>query len=761
MSERVGSGGDGQPVVDTAPLEAVNRMLTGDQAGVGFKLGDDGAVDFAVGKLDEQGQVVGEHNAASMTMLDTSKDVRSEVRDQAAGASARDGKTSKLRAFARRIGISVPIVAAVATAEKIPGVAGAFTYLSRVANRVIDNVATRSMEKKLIQSRNKNTSERYKDTLLRIEQDIDIDGDRITLLNDGETRSEARNDVERDFEDSIRQKIMNYWDNSSTILSPSDANPAEQRALLEQEITAAVEVYNNQVNKSDASRGMFTANNFLQFADAGKNALAAGAQLANVRAGFNKQTMIFAEAASPVPEQRVGKIEQFAQKVHNLTGGILSVDTAGVVATAVAGIAAGSGQFGAMTASRSIPIPGLRAAVSATTAGAFATVAEINRTNRERGQAARQMAYGEGGRVSDEMKSALMETKKITDVTGELNTQVDTLIAAMAERRGGLTPEEIHSSLNMLADFDQRVQAQLESRTPLFAGSSREAYDGEFWQMKKSRSRLQDVLARAKVVALSAETRRAIRPGTEEYNEAMAAARGEVRAELDDYLSQYNGSEKQALDQERAEVDAVFKKLRRNRAAMTGVKTALMVGFAASAHPLAKHFFGPGTTMAKVASTAAMGAVFAPGVVNEMKQMEQAAHAGHESEEADRQALNERHRLYGAKEGTAQVDGARPPEAPVAGPSASESAGETASTSTNEATAENTTDATTSTQESEAATNPTETAANAAEAARMARKLELFKQKFAAKYPNAAPPSDEDLTTMFNRAVQSISGQAA
>lgn len=679
MSERLGFGGGESttPAVDTSQLEAINKLLTGDRDGVGFSLGEDGAVDFGVGRLDDHGQIVGNKNAASMTMLDTTKDVRAEVRDKATEVSARDPKQGKLRKIISKLGMSVPLVGAAAgaivAAEKLPGITGALAYTARVFNRVVGNVVVRSTETKLIKGHKKDTSERYKDAVKRLEQDIEVDGDKIALLNEGETRREAQNESEAKFEATIKGMISDYVENVPTILNSSDADPDESRAKLESDISAVIESYNKSVNKSDASRGMFSANNFMQFADAARNALEQGAQVSNVRVGLDKVNMVYVEASSPVPEQHQGRMDKIAQTLHNVTRGVLNMDTVGIGVTAVAGIVSGSTQFGAMTASRALPIPG----VSAVTAGAFAGVAEASRTNKERSRAARQLAYGEGNKVSEVMQGAIMEAKNAREITvafGEQIANISNVVNSIKNfnktgkgEKLQFTEADREAVLKQLADFDQRLLEQTSSGTPLFSFSSREAAEKEFWAMRGMRGKLQTMLA-------IYDTAQVIPVGSPDFKQALTGASGHISEELMNYLEQAENNEAKALGEERQLKEKVFKQLRLKRAMKTGAQIGLFVGAASAMRPIMESTLGAiSPAAAKVGNFVGMTALFSPNIIRESKQIlrsEQGFKDDKEpgtngvkmtarEKEAEYQALLNKQK-YGAVEATAQVDGARP-----------------------------------------------------------------------------------------------------
>jgi hypothetical protein len=703
MSERLGSsGGNNNPSVanDVALRRAYDvfhggqqdvassQLYVGQEGGVRTNIKSDGTVDFTVGATDDKGKAKGVQNTASIVMADTTKDTRAEVHDQAVEAAARDPKRSKLRTLASRFGIFAPAAAVIATAEKIPGLAGGIFYFQRVIGRVIHDVSERSMEKKLINERDMDTSARYKDTVSRLSQEIAVDGDNIALLNEGETRNAARNDHETALEQAVRDQIGAYWDSTSAIppsmksmsrdrafqhqhglsrmskkerkawydkyqadfrAERSDPEYQElKRAELEQNLTAAIEAYNTTIHKKDGTRGMFSANNFMQFADAGRNALEMGASIANVRNGFDKVNMVFAEAASPVPEERVGRIERFAAALHNKTRGLISVDTIGIAATTLVGIFAGTAKAGTTMAARTVPIVG-----SAITAGAFSAVSEAKRTKQERSRASRKVAYGGGESVDAGMREALMETKSSAEVMHGFNEQLLVLAGAIKDKDTHITADQRNTILNQLASFDQRLQAQVENKTPLFSYSSREKSESEFWDMRRRRSILQNVLAEY-------DARQKTTVDSPDFADTLAASRDHVRSELADYQEQYLGSEASRIDMERTRADQVYGKMRNARVAKAALSSGLMVGAANALGPVFNRVFGPGTLAARAATALGLGAIFAPRIIKDAKQM---AATDRQKRSADRARLQEVNRLleqYSMAEGTAQVDGARP-----------------------------------------------------------------------------------------------------
>jgi len=726
MGERLGASGNNTSVATDAALQkafnafhgeqqsvAGSQLYVGQEAGVNTNVKSDGTVDFAVGARDAQGQAKGTQHAASMVMADTTRDTRAEVRDQAIEASAKSVKHNKLRAFASRIGLAAPLAVGIAAANRLPGVAGAAMYMQRVVGRVIDNVANRSMEKKLINERDMDTSARYQDSISRLSQEVNIDGDNIALLNEGETRREAQNEQEASLEQAVRDQLGAYWESTSTIppsmksMSKDRAfqlkhginrmskkergawydkyqtdfrtertNPeyqAAKRAELEQNLAAAVEEYNTTIHKKDGSRGMFSANNFMQFADAGKNALELGASAANVRNGFDKVNMVFAEVASPVPEERLGRLEKAANALHNASRGLISVDSIGVALTATAGIAAGTGQFGTTMAARTIPIFGV-----AITAGAFSAFSEASRTKKERSRASRKVAYGREGEVGAEMKDTLMETKTSAEVVRGFGDQLAVLQDALTNKNGHLTAHERSTILSQMAGFDQRLQAQVESGTPLFSYSSREKSDSEFWDMRRRRGILQNLLAQA-------DARQKTAANSPDFDTTLAASREKVRDELAAYNAEYLGSEASQIDTERTRANQAFSKLRNWRVAKVALKTSLFVGAASALGPFFGRVFGAGTPLARAATALGMGALFTPRFVKDAKQIIKAdKNQKLNPEEMEKELLRQfnkkktklnpedeaRFQELGRKfmterghemaDGTAQVDGARP-----------------------------------------------------------------------------------------------------
>ncbi|MCL2371732.1 hypothetical protein FWC63_03285 [Candidatus Saccharibacteria bacterium] len=728
MGERAPSGGgNGAPGsgLDTSALEAARHMLaggeataassqlyTGNEAGIKTSFDQNtGDVDFTSG-----------NNAASIVMADTTKNITADIRHDATSASAQDSGHGKIRSWANRLGSGVmmgTMVGAMVTnnLSKIPFLAPASAIFARTIGRVANEMTTRATEKRLLREHAKDTSVRHHDAVKRLSQEINIDGDKIALLNEGETRNEAKTDEERQFEETIRSEIVDYASGTSISTIPNarqlserfrrdpefaaangftgNRNSAEDRGVFYKEyqeklraersdpewqktareefqnrLSTITEDYNTAVHKKDGTRGVFSANNFVQFGDACKDAFEMGASTANVRNGLDKVNMVFAEVASPVPEARMGVMDKVANKLHKATRGVISVEMInGVLMTGAVATVVGVAQGLTNNAARVI-VPFLGAAV---TAGAFAGFSEARRAKKDRQRAAREVAYGEdlvddgeGGKkskINQELKGTLMETKNTKDVMGDFKVSFAALSNAIRSKgKEPLSADARDDIMRNMVDFDQRLQAQVESGTNLFSYSSREKADGEFWTMRQRRAQLQDALAHCYANQSDAK------PKTPEYTEALAAARDRVRSDLEAEKKAYLGTEASRIDRERARADRAFNKMRNKRVAIASVRTGAMIGLTAAIGPMANMAFGEGTEAAANATKAGIGAIFIPKVVRPLRQAFKkfgntikANKAQAKADDAELAAIQEiLSTKYGMTEGTQQVDGSNP-----------------------------------------------------------------------------------------------------
>jgi hypothetical protein len=730
--------------MDTTPLEAAGamsqeaaiRMLQGgDRVGFGFSGGDgkDDAVEFGVGQKNDKGQLTGGFNKASMTVLDTTNDMRIEARDHAPEIAAKNKKAGKLRAFAAKVGQSIPILGALAAAEKLPNLAPTALYFSRVLGRVVTNVTERSAEAKYLkyaqdktkEDQGKSMNARYHDEILRLSQEIatgrdEVTGEPITtaVASTGENREAAKTEEQKQLETDIKDQIAKYLENVSTIMPNdqlrdyADYQKADQEAVasgnwakelgkwyknhpgikdewkaqraaykaersdpdfqqaerdkLQAELTTKVDAYNAMIHKgdkslgirADANRGMFSTNNFMELAEAAKNALDAGKNLANVKRGIDKVNLVFAEVASPVPEERMSRVDAAANKIYNTTHGLVSVETAGVVATAIVGGVSAFAQGGLTMTAGKLPFVG-----TALTAGAFSGWSEAKRLKKERNRAARKNAYSgskealekevvglqqqidsigdpETGKLKfrekrqikklqeqlnekEAIRNSLMETKSANEISKGLETQRALLFAAMKKKQP-ISAELRQSVLSSLADIDQRLQEQVASGTPLISYTDRKHRDSEYWAMRKKRSELQDMLAASEVVASGIP-----RSDTERVQEAMAEARDRVGAEVAEQNARYMGTESQRLNAERHKADQVFAALKRNKALKAAGKTSLTIGLFTLIGPAGNKLgqvvdqvsgAGIGSTVATAAKFVGRGALLFPNAKNEAVQ---------------------------------------------------------------------------------------------------------------------------------------------
>ncbi|MDR0979714.1 MAG: hypothetical protein LBM12_00975 [Candidatus Nomurabacteria bacterium] len=669
MSERLRSSGPAASTEGAAQLEAIGKMLTGDRANVGFTLGENGEVNFGIGETNQDGQLKGKYNAANLALVDTTKDTEREIRSQAAIASAQDEKHQMIRGAASAGGMLGMIGSAVLRAkEETAGASGGIMLLPRIANQLAKNLTTRSKEQQLLGAHDKDTSNRYQDALNRLGQNIEVDGDQVIVHDEAENVRDKKSSKDANdiiFEHNIKQKILQYLAGVPTVLSQSDTEPAAAREALQADISATIAAYNKLVNRDDATRGQFSANNFMQFADAAKNAIEQGASIANVREGLRKVNVIFAEAVSPVPAERMSKIDRVATALHNASHGLLNRDKITSAATVATSVISAAGQFGAVRGAAtlaSLVNPALGGVASAATVGAFAGVAEARRATEERKRAEQQVAFGEGGRVSQEVKDSLIKTKNALEITHNLELDIkavgDVLRAQRDFARTGegerpiLSAEKRSEIIDQLAEIDQRIRDQVANKTALFNFSNRESAEKEFWTMRRRRTAVQDLLANYDAAQMAAF-------GSAEFKQALIDTREQVSQELATQLAARQ--EVDTFGKERELANKVFNQLRAKRAVKAGVTSGLMVGAFSLANPAISKIFGDGTALARGASFLATTAMLAPNSIRLSKQiLARTEHESQSSKAATEVAAKESQQATKQLLGTAQIDGARP-----------------------------------------------------------------------------------------------------
>jgi hypothetical protein len=696
MNERLSSGNTSNAAVDTSPLEAINRMLTGydgleqrnaaagnlflgDKVGVGFAVGDDNELKFAVGARDDTGRIQGHANDALMTVMDTSHDVKTDAADRAADAAARSDEVKKANMAAGISTLAAPILSGV---EAISGAVPAITFASRIIGDVARRVTERKITKKNLAEikaeYGQDTSQLYKDQLQRYSQLIEINGGRTQVLNEGEKVNEAQSVPERKLQEFVQGRFADYWTDLTTKRNSAEYQ-AEKRAELENDMSAAVAEYNAEIKKLDNMRGDFSANNLMQFADAGKDALTAKHSLEQVINGFNKTKMIFAEAASPLPAERITRMDQIA---NSLAGNIM-------LGALQSGIVAAAGTLS----------PFAPAAI----AGAFSGVREAKRLNDERNRAIRKNSLGgqydkeiagtkahvdavfkeqvakkeaKGKILSDDKKQklydklsrkigladklklrdTLIETKTANEVISGFNTG----LAAFRTKSGAYrspTEDEEKAMIQSMADFDQRVVEQAAFNVPLISFSSKQSREQENNMMLKRRGLLQTSLIIAKA------RQSGVKPNGEGWEAAMEAAREQVEAQLvEAYVKDMEGKGSR-LEDERREKNRAFAALKRNKVAGRMLGTALMVSIMPAAKISANSVFGAGSFGAKAGAFAVAAPLYVPNAARMAKSFGKTMEA--EKKKVMETGLKDPTKEARRKElmamlGTEQLNGARP-----------------------------------------------------------------------------------------------------
>jgi|GEM_PF-3240676 len=822
MSERSSSGNypPAGPAVDTSALEAqgqVINMLHGrDQqntvaassldvnrdSGVGFAVGPNDELSFAIGKLDSAGQVQGNANTAQMTVLGTSHDVRSAAADRAADAAGQSAEVVRANKVASRAMLAMPIVGNIgALAGALPGVIFASRIIPDIKRNMVEHKLTKQSLEQMKAERGHDTSDLYQDQLKRYSQQISVDGDKVVVLNDGESINQAKSAPEQKLDSFVHDKFAAYWQDVSGAAArqhQADANyQTERRAMLEQELNQAVAEYNAGVKQLDKTRGDFSANNLMQFADAGKNALDAKYSLEQVVRGFDNTTMVFAEAVSAQPAERLTTMG----KIMNSVAGDITIAAAQTTALLATGpMIAALPVAGAAATILSSTVPGI-------SAGSFSGIREARRLNKERRRASRQNTFGKqydktianlttavdrkfeqtvaakeakGKVLSEEKKNklrariskqmgltekikireTLIEQKPAAEVIGSFDSKLAVVGKAQKEKRG-LTAEEEQSILQNLVGFDQRVSKQAAFEVSLFSYPSRETREQFNSTMIKRRSQLQTHLINFNAFQTGA------RPHSEGWDQAVQAAREKVNQQLAEASQQYDGSEAERLDQAHSQTEKAFAALKRNSSVQKALVTAAFVSFFSAARRVPGLIFGAGTASARIATTASLGALYARGAIGESKQMARGAKRLADDKQPDQYGKQytaaEKEKLYQAllkkqAQGTQQVDGSRPPRPKLAEAAPPEvkqrPVGERLIDQPDFIAAfkRARTEALEKRRQAETSPAPAlELVQTPSLENRRDRAAARFKHDFAMKYPGRPLPSDDALNIMFNR----------